>query len=314
MVNITGQVTDLNRTHHMLEGILQGIGADNVFTLNEAVGLRQWLDLHLNFAELSPFSELLELTEEAIAAGKVEPEVEKEVLLFCQKFTTADGLADSASKNIRVLHGLMQGISIDGVISEAEAGFLQRWVECYAPAANVFPYSDLLELLTRILADGYIDPKEHRELMAFCRNFSERESADQNLDPTIGNRGVWMQNEAPVLESIDNVCQLDAAIIIPGRSFCFTGKMKHGTRTELSERVKLCRGVVAKNVTLDLDYLVIGADSNPCWMYSTYGRKIEKAIFCNKEKNSQIIIIHENNFMTELETQESTAVQMTEGT
>jgi hypothetical protein len=39
------------------------------------------------------------------------------------------------------------------------------------------------------------------------------------------------------------------------------------------------RGVTtSKSVVRGLNYLVIGADGNPCWTYACYGRKVEAAV------------------------------------
>jgi hypothetical protein len=54
-------------------------------------------------------------------------------------------------------------------------------------------------------------------------------------------------------------------------------------------------GTVAPNLTKKVSYLVIGADGNPCWSYSCYGRKVEQAVQLRKE-GSKILIVHENDF------------------
>jgi hypothetical protein len=47
MAKTTGVLTDIGRTHHMLEGVLKRIGAENIFTLDEADGLKKnWFELH----------------------------------------------------------------------------------------------------------------------------------------------------------------------------------------------------------------------------------------------------------------------------
>ncbi len=304
MANTTGVLTDLGRAHHMLEGILKGIGADNVFSLEEAAGLKKWLDLHLNLIDLSPFKELYELTSQALNAGLVEADIEEEILLFCHKFTSENGVADSTSKDIRVLHGIMQGITIDGEITEDEAFFLKKWAEVYAPAEKIFPYSDLLILLNRVLADGRIDPDEHTELMTFCRDFSERLNKDQDIDLSIGDDGPWMQSKAPVLNTIEQVCDPTATVEIPGRCFCFTGQAAYGSRADLQFLTEHLSGITTNNIIKHLDYLVVGAKSSPCWMYSTYGRKIEKALAFNADAETEkpIIIIHENIFIDAVKT------------
>jgi len=47
-------------------------------------------------------------------------------------------------------------------------------------------------------------------------------------------------------------------------------------------------------VTRRVNYLVVGADGNPCWAYACYGRKVEKTVALRK-KGSAILIVHEND-------------------
>ena len=44
-----------------------------------------------------------------------------------------------------------------------------------------------------------------------------------------------------------------------------------------------------------LNYLVIGAEGNPCWSYACYGRKVEKAVELRRA-GAQILLVHENDF------------------
>ncbi|MGB5986576.1 MAG: BRCT domain-containing protein, partial [Desulfobacterales bacterium] len=91
-------------------------------------------------------------------------------------------------------------------------------------------------------------------------------------------------------------CARDCKIAFNQKQFCFTGPAKTGTRKNLEEIVTALGGIPKNNVVLTLDYLVIGAQSSPCWAYSTYGRKIEKAIEL-KRKGRNITILHENDFI-----------------
>jgi hypothetical protein len=49
------------------------------------------------------------------------------------------------------------------------------------------------------------------------------------------------------------------------------------------------------NVVKDTNYLVVGNKGNPCWVYSCYGRKVEKAVELRKAGH-KIMIIHEDDF------------------
>ena len=44
-----------------------------------------------------------------------------------------------------------------------------------------------------------------------------------------------------------------------------------------------------------MDYLIVGADGNPCWAFACYGRKIEKAMELRKA-GARIALVHESDF------------------
>ncbi len=48
-------------------------------------------------------------------------------------------------------------------------------------------------------------------------------------------------------------------------------------------------------MTAKLNYLVIGAEGNPCWAFACYGRKVEKAVELRK-KGIRVVLVHENDF------------------
>ncbi|WP_026974233.1 BRCT domain-containing protein, partial [Alicyclobacillus contaminans] len=54
-------------------------------------------------------------------------------------------------------------------------------------------------------------------------------------------------------------------------------------------------GRFSNSVTVDTDYLVVGDQGNPCWAFSCYGRKVEKAVKLRKQ-GRRILIIHEVDF------------------
>lgn len=77
----------------------------------------------------------------------------------------------------------------------------------------------------------------------------------------------------------------------------------------LSSYVKLCvffhftfyykTNTINNNVIQKTDFLIVGSDGDPCWAFSCYGRKVEKAV--NLRKNGlPIISLHENDFWEEV--------------
>lgn len=95
-------------------------------------------------------------------------------------------------------------------------------------------------------------------------------------------------------EDVDQKCD----IRFERSSFCFTGPAETGPRRKLHEITRKLDGRPVDRVIESLDYLVIGAQSSPCWAYSTYGRKIEKVIE-NRKKGVTTNILHENDFVSQ---------------
>ncbi|RPI99888.1 MAG: NAD-dependent DNA ligase, partial [Deltaproteobacteria bacterium] len=77
--------------------------------------------------------------------------------------------------------------------------------------------------------------------------------------------------------------------------FCFTGASSRYKRSELKDIVIRFGGKCTNNVAKFLDYLVIGAEGNPCWAYACYGRKVEAAVKLRKEGH-KLLLVHENDF------------------
>lgn len=54
-------------------------------------------------------------------------------------------------------------------------------------------------------------------------------------------------------------------------------------------------GIFNDNVVKTTEYLLVGNEGNPCWAFSCYGRKVEKAMELRK-KGVNILIVHEDDF------------------
>lgn len=83
------------------------------------------------------------------------------------------------------------------------------------------------------------------------------------------------------------------------KSFCLTGKFASaiGNRNVIENMIASKKGIIKKNVILDLDYLVIGEISTPDWKHSNSGRKIEKAVTYKEDSKTSIKIISEQQLL-----------------
>src|SRR5687768_460776 len=64
------------------------------------------------------------------------------------------------------LIGLCRGVLFDGAISELEANALLRWMESNREIAQHWPANVLYRRIPRMMADGFLDLEEQRELIA----------------------------------------------------------------------------------------------------------------------------------------------------
>jgi hypothetical protein len=288
--------TDASRAIQMLAGILQGMSADGKITPGEVLALKDWLRLHSNFHDVCPFSDLYDLVKDLEAAEQVDVGVREEILEYCDWVFAGDGPVDHMTSEIRALHGFLQGIASDGEITFQEAKALKRWLKDRQDILHGWPFRDIFQLVSEVLADNHISPEEHARLLVVCLQFSERPAEKIVIDPTIMPNLTFLQTDAPELKTLDYVCKKEVCVLFEGKTFCFTGKMQSGSRAEMHRRVEERGGVPKDNVVQDLDFLVVGGNSNPAWIYSTYGRKIERVM----EIGGRTAIIHEEGFVAAL--------------
>lgn len=288
----------IEKTIERLFGIIGGIQIDGSLNDVEIARTKEWVETHKKLLDIEPFRELHELLTRCLDDGVIDDQERDEITEWCGMFINSDPFPSGITCATRRLHGVLSGIRIDGVIKDDEVCELRDWVESYGSYRNAFPFNELIPLLDRILADGVITTEEKKEILEFCDHFTERVVKDPVFHDDIYIES-WMKTGSPVFEPILKFCDFNHKIHFHGSMFCFTGPARYGKRSSLFEMVEKCGGHPKNNVVLDLDYLVIGAQASPYWIYSTYGRKIESVIHNNKMGRSSITIIHEDDFVAQ---------------
>jgi NAD-dependent DNA ligase len=94
---------------------------------------------------------------------------------------------------------------------------------------------------------------------------------------------------------ISALCAVAPNVSFTGATFCFTGASAKYKRAQFEQIVRELGGEALPGVSAKLNYLVIGAEGNPCWSYACYGRKVEKAVELRK-KGIRLVLLHENDF------------------
>ncbi len=292
------EVTNRSRAIDVLSGFLKGITADSEINESELCELEKWLKNHSDLAEVYPFSDLYEIINRSCKRKFLEESVKEELIEFCSTFNAENGPVEKLTSEMRILHGFLHGIISDGVITEEEIISLKKWMDIHDGNKNRWPYREIYGLIETVMEDGKISEIEHESMMKFFRNFVEIRNVSYLKDDTL-YINKFMNSNAPVLKTVDDIIRKDIKIVFKNRVFIFTGQMRSGKRGHM-EKILLGLGGKSRNiVNKKTDYIVVGSLSNRCWTYSTYGRKIEKAMELNN-LGADIKFIDEEDFLKEV--------------
>lgn len=273
----------LEKSVNSLLGIVQGIAVDAQINSREIAFLQTWLEEHREIERTHPFNELMPVVSRAISDGVLTNEEKEDILWLCERLCSAEFI-DLTAADMQRLHAMLGGIAADGVITESEARGLSDWLAEHEHLKTLWPYDEVDSCITAALRDKQIDETEHKALLGFFREFTA----------VLDDRAI----KSPSMvegQKLVGVCAVCPEIIFAGSTFCFTGASYKYTRAVFGDVVKKHGGTVCSSVSPKLNYLIIGAEGNPCWMYACYGRKVEKAVTLRKQ-GVRLSIVHENDF------------------
>lgn len=273
----------LDKSVSSLLGLIEGIAADAHINPTEVGFLRNWLDEHLAVASVHPFNELVPVVIQAVEDGVLSVEEQQDIKWLCEKLRRGDYF-DAVTSDMQRLHALVGGIASDGEVTEAELRGLSEWLAEHDHMKTCWPYDEIDSLVTKVMSDGRIDDEEHRQVQGFFSEFVTLFDNKTIVTPVL-TEGT----------SLVGLCAVCPEIEFSGSTFCFTGTSEKYSRTDFTSLVRSLGGEAVNGVSGKLNYLVIGADGNPCWVYACYGRKVEKAVELRKQ-GKRIVIVHENDF------------------
>jgi NAD-dependent DNA ligase len=276
--------SQLDKAIHSLEGIVRGISIDGRVNRAELETLLIWLKEHQQYETRHPFNEVMKRLNRIVQEEIVDEEACADILWLCDRFSTENRFYGCVSADMQRLHGLMAGIAADGEITAEELQGLRKWMDQHQHLRTIWPYDELESLIVSVLADGVIDAREHQALMMFFQEFFLH-TGHQAIDLPAADDEMLLVG----------VCAASPEIRFVDRIFCFTGSSERVSRQALAEQVRRLGGAFSSNMTKQVDYLIVGADGNPCWAYACYGRKVEKAVQLRKQ-GSQLLIVHEYDY------------------
>lgn len=288
--------THIEKATEELLGLLQGVAIDYKLKDVEIAGLIKWKESHQSLAKHWPFSELSERIEVALADGVIDADEREEIMEWCNEIneptsTTSEMLTDIT----RRLHGVLQGILVDDEVADLEVRGLYDWLLDYEIFKDSWPFCEIRPLLEAILEDNKITKAERKRVKEYCEQYIGVPIT--NLQDHDVRKESWAQTDAPHFKPISYICDSGVDIHFSDKLFCFTGKPRTGPKKDLEKLAEERGGLIKSNVTLNLDYLVIGANGDPCWSYSTYGRKIEAVIRNRKKADVNTTIVSEDDFI-----------------
>ena len=295
-----GKTEYFEKTVQRLRGIIEGINIDDELDDAEIAQLKNWIDEHPRLHNEEPFASLVSLLRECLEDGIIDEDERDDISDWCASFLNESPFAEDMTEAIRRLHGALSGILIDDVITDDEIFNLKDWLYDYESLKDSWPFSDLWSLLDKILEDGVISDEERIEFKEFCSYFSEKIIQNPDIQDGVYIES-WMRTGSPIFKPLIELCSRDQEISFQGKTFCFTGPARSGPRTVLHAMLEEAGGIPSKTATLKLDYLVIGAQSSPAWIYSTYGRKIETVLNNKKDNRCETVLIYEDDFLAQIE-------------
>jgi len=192
-----------------------------------------------------------------------------------QPLNTHFNRARRADRDVAEFLGLAKGVLADGIVTEAEAEVVARWVAAHPDAGNQWPISVLAPRLGRIFQDGIVHENERLEL------------AEILTEIVGGTGGVVVGEDASTSLPFDSP---PPTLVWPGAVFVFTGKFAFGSRDECQRHVALLGGSCEGSVTRRTTHLVIGTFGSRDWVHTSFGRKIEKAVESRADTGRPIII------------------------
>lgn len=279
---------EVEKAFNTLNGLVEGVKIDGIINDIEVQELENWCNLYYDLSDIAPFNELIPFVKN-ICADKIITEDEYNDLVWLIKQVSSENqYYDVITAKIQELEGIFHGILADNEITDVEIKNLENWLFDNEDLIGIYPFDEIEALIMGITEDGVITEQERNYLKLFLSDFvKEKDSKTINFDEI--NK---LRNEI----TISGICTINPLIEFKDKQFCFTGISKNFKRKDLEEKINKLGGIYRDNITQKTDYLIIGEDSNPCWAYSCYGRKVEKAVNMRKE-GSKISIVKEIDFI-----------------
>lgn len=284
---------DLDRSIHLLEGLLKGIAFDQKINSKEIDELNHWIAQHEAYRRYYPYTVLIPLLASVLADLIITEDEKQDILWFCDKVSTDNLFYDLVFSDLQRLKGIMHGILSDKIIRDEEVMSLEAWLDDNQHLKGHYPYDELVSILHNILEDRLISEKEKTLLERYFVEFIQ--------DASLSAYSTEEINELKARISLNALCATEPNLAIEGKYIAITGQLKRYEKAQLIERIKALGGTYRQHVTEDLDYLIICDESALMWGFEPYGRKIDQALSL-RASGHPIAIVQKKDFRNYIKT------------
>ena len=268
------------RALHGLRGILAGVVADKKLNEKELLFLDSWLQSQQYLSEDHDVLRILTQVGEIMALGQISPESLQQMQATLEHFISlGDETTGKGVGEIDELMGFLTGVASDGVLNDQEIAALSAWLDKHSAIRDTWPASVIIERLAFILEDGVVTEEERADLLKSLQHVT-----------AVNPRSIRFDSSTEVWE--DKVDQVS----LPNSTFCLTGDFVSGDRNSVETMLKLRGASISTNVNKTVDFLIIGTLASRDWLYTSHGRKIEKALLLKRE-GSGISVITERTLL-----------------
>jgi NAD-dependent DNA ligase len=266
---------------HGLKGILIGIVADQRLNEKELLFLDSWLKSQNFLSDDEAIVTILSSVGDILAHGEINPQELLELQCDIEKLISLmSGSELSDVKGVGQkdeLLGFLAGVASDGMLNDQEIEALSQWLHRNESIRNTWPASVVVNRLNMVLEDEIITEEERQDLMLTVNQITGHVVDEETIGYSFSTE-VWE----------DIVDGLEVA----GSTFCLTGDFVSGDRNAVDTMLRCLDAKTSTSVNNQVDYLVIGTLASRNWLYTSHGRKIEKALHI-KRQGGQIKTITE---------------------
>ena len=171
---------------------------------------------------------------------------------------------------LQEIQALLRNITSVGKASEEDFNSLMHWMDKNIALKDTYPFDHIYPSLQTVLEDRTDKQTVLNELEKLHEEY---------VDPV---------NSHSYQGKIDS---------LEGKHIVTTGDFAYGEKPKVYALIERAGGIVDKNLTLNTDYVIVGAYGSKAWKAGSYGEKVEKAMRFNSKKHRDIKIVKEYDFI-----------------